>query len=51
VVQRGEQTRFPFKADQPFVIGGDDRRQHFDRYIATQFRVASAIHLTHAAGA
>jgi hypothetical protein len=46
VIQRGEQPRLAFEARQPFAICGKEPRQHLDRHVATEFRVARAVHLT-----
>jgi hypothetical protein len=49
VIQRGEQPRIAFEARQPFSICRKETRQDFDRNVATEFGVARAVHLAHAA--
>ena len=51
VIQRGEQPRLAFEARQPFSICRKETRQDFDRNVATEFGVARAVHLAHAADA
>jgi hypothetical protein len=41
--------RFLFEAIEPTGILGKRRRQNFDRYVASEFRIARAINDTHAA--
>src|SRR5262245_49901967 len=49
VIERGEQACFAFEARHTTGVGGEPRRQDLQRDLASQFRVARAIHLSHAA--
>ena len=51
MIQRGEQACFPVEAREALPIGGECRRQHLDRDVASQLRVARAIDFAHPARA
>ena len=51
MIHRREHLRFAFEPQEPIWIAGQRRRQHLDRNVARQFRVARAIDLADAAGA
>ncbi len=51
MVERGQDARLALEARQPVGIRGEHRRQHLDRDLAPEPRVARAIDLAHAAGA
>jgi len=51
VVQLGEHLGFPAKTPEPFIIVRHAGGQDLERYIAAQFGIRGAIHLSHAAGA
>jgi hypothetical protein len=51
MVQRGEHLGFPLKSSQAFEISGDGVWEDLHRDIASEFRVARAIHLAHPARA
>jgi hypothetical protein len=51
MIQRRQQASLAFEARAPLGIGAEDLRQHFDRDVAAELRVVSAIDLPHAAGA
>ena len=51
VIERGEELRFAMQPREPLGIGGEQLRQHLQRDVATELRIAGAIHLSHAAGA
>ncbi len=51
MVERGEQSRLALEARQPLGLLRERRGQHLDRHLASQPRVARAVHLAHAAGA
>jgi hypothetical protein len=47
MIERGEHLRFTLEAGEPFGIGGEDLRQHFQGD-PTEFGIPRAIHLAHA---
>ena len=49
VIERREDPRFALEAGQAIGIRGEGTRQHLERDVAPELRVASAIHLAHAA--
>src|SRR5215475_5738338 len=49
MVQRSEDSRFPFESCELIGMFGEFARENFDRDIASQPRIASAIHFTHPA--
>ena len=49
MIEGGEQSCFPLEACQPFRVRREVPREDLDRHVATQGRVARAIHLAHAA--
>jgi hypothetical protein len=49
MVECRDRLRFLLKAPQPFRIAGKSRRQHLDRHLAVEPRIARPVHLTHAA--
>jgi hypothetical protein len=49
MVQRCQQPRLALEPREPIRIGRETRRQHFDRDVAAQLRVARAVDLAHAA--
>ena len=49
MIQRREHFRFALKPADAIRIARELVRQDFDRNLALQFRIASAIHLAHAA--
>ena len=51
MVERGEDLRLALEADEAIAIEREHGRYDLQRDVATKFRVACAIHLTHAAGA
>ena len=51
MAQRGGRACFLLEAVQSIGVGRERRRQHFDRDVAPETRVARAIHLAHAARA
>jgi hypothetical protein len=51
VVERGEQLRLALEAGEPLRVGANRLRQHLDRHLAPQARVARAVDLTHPPGA
>jgi hypothetical protein len=51
MIERGGGAGFLFEAAEPGGIAAEGSRQHFDRHIAPEPRVASPIDLAHAAGA
>ena len=51
MIERREHLRFALEARQAIGIAGERRRQHLDRDVAIQLRIARAIDLAHAAGA
>ena len=50
MIQRRERLRFALETRQAIGIVGERVRQNLDRDLASQLRVARAIHLAHAAG-
>ena len=50
MIQRGRGARFLLEAAQTVGVGGKGRGQHFDGDIASEPRIARAIHLAHPAG-
>ena len=50
MIQRGRGARLLFEAAQTVGVGGEGRGQHFDGDIASEPRIARAIHLAHPAG-
>src|SRR5687767_1172012 len=51
MVQSRERLCFAGEAGQAFAIAREDLRQHLDRDVAIELRIAGAIHLSHAARA
>ena len=51
MIERGEHPRLALEAGQAFGIAREDSRQDLDGDVATQLRVARAVHLAHAARA
>ena len=51
VIERRQHARFPLEARQPIGIGGQRPRQHLDRDLAPEARVARPVDLAHAATA
>ena len=51
MVERRDRPRLALEALADCGFGGELRRQHLDRDVAIEPRVAGAIHLAHAAGA
>src|SRR5688572_21500199 len=51
VVESADRTRFLLEAAQPLVVADERGRQHFDRDVAAEAAVDSAVDNTHAAGA
>ena len=51
MIERGEHPRFALEARAAFRIGGERRRQDFDRDLASERIVVGAVHLAHAADA
>ncbi len=51
MVQRRGGAGLLLEAPQPVGIGGERRRQHLDRDVAPEPRVAGAVDLAHAASA
>ena len=51
MVQRGEESRFAFKARLPIGVGQHAWRQHLEGDVPTEAGVACAIDLAHSAGA
>jgi len=51
VIEGGEQLRFTTEARDAAGVGGERVRQNLQRDISVQPRIASAIHLSHSAGA
>ena len=51
VIERREQPRFPLEPRQPLGIAGKQRRQHLDRHVPPEPRIARPEHFAHAAGA
>jgi hypothetical protein len=49
MVERREQLRLAFEADQPVLVGRQGGRQHLDRDAATEPGVGRPIDLSHAA--
>ena len=49
MVERGEHTGLPVEPREPFGIGRESGGEHLDGHLAMEPRVASAIHLAHAA--
>jgi hypothetical protein len=51
MIQRREHLRFPLETGQAVWIRGEQLREHLQRDVAVQPRIARAIHLAHAARA
>ena len=51
MIERGEHARFAFEAGQAVGVVLERARQDFDRDVATQPRVARAVHFAHPADA
>ena len=51
MIQRGEHPRLALEARQPIRVARERARQDLDRDVATELRVARAVHLAHAARA
>jgi len=49
VVQRRDRPRLLLEASQSLRVGDELRRQHLDRHLAPEPRVAGAVHLAHPA--
>ena len=49
MVQRRRRSRFLFEPLKTVGIGGESRRQDFDRDVATKPRIASTVDLAHSA--
>jgi hypothetical protein len=49
MVERGEQLRLALETRDPFGIGRERVGQDFQRHVATEARIARAIHLAHPA--
>jgi hypothetical protein len=49
VIERGRRSGFLFESLKALWIRGEASRQDFDRHVATEARIVSAIHFTHAA--
>jgi hypothetical protein len=50
MIQRCGQLRLALEPRELFGIGCKEIRQHLDRHVPIELRVAGAIHLAHAAG-
>jgi hypothetical protein len=51
VRERGEYLRIALRASEPLGIAGKHVRQHFERDVSLQPRIAGAVDFAHAAGA
>ncbi len=51
MIERREHLCFAAKPREPIGIAGQQVRQHLQRDLAVQFRIAGAVDLAHAAGA
>jgi hypothetical protein len=51
MIERGQRSRLALESREARRVGGERRRQHFDRDVATEPGVACAIDLAHAADA
>ena len=49
MVQGGERLRLALEPSQPLLVFGERFRQHLDRHLTLELRVARPIHLSHAA--
>jgi hypothetical protein len=51
MIQRSERLGLALEAREAIGISGDELREHLDRHVAIQLRIARAIHFAHAADA